>query len=101
MPVLYLIILKRLLCIGSLTPRYNPKLFRKYLITPQYRWMVPRHREATCFYELNSKKHPYQEAKHTLKKARSTQWFLQGLREGSMWLSTETDQEPWSLATPP
>ena len=68
MPVLYLIILKRLLCIGSLTPRYNPKLFRKYLITPQYRWMVPRHREATCFYELNSKKTPIPRGKTHSKK---------------------------------
>lgn len=63
--------------------------------------MPPRHREATCLYELNSKNHPHWEAKHTLRKARCTQWFFMGLREDSMWLHTETDQEPWSLATPP
>lgn len=49
---------------------------------------------------LNSTNHPYQEAKHTLKKERCTQWFLQGLRKDSLWLNTETDQEPRSLATP-
>lgn len=98
MPVLYLIILKRLLCIGSLTPGYNPKLFRKYLITPQYRWMVPMHRDATCFYELNSKNHPYQEAKHTLKRK---DVHSGSYRKDSMRLSPETDQEPWSPATPP